>query len=57
MEDDIKDNIRNYAIGIVDEFTCELGNTYTQLDFNKITSKDMVKLIDHIAEIITKAII
>jgi hypothetical protein len=48
---------RKLARHIVDDFTYELHHSVTDpvLDFTRVSSKEIVKLIDHIQEVIERA--
>jgi hypothetical protein len=49
---------RKLARRIVDDFTYELHHSITepQIDFTRVKQKEMVKLIDHIEQIIITAL-
>jgi hypothetical protein len=49
---------RQMARRIVDDFTYELHHTVgePQIDFTRVSSKEIVKLIDHIEQVIIKAL-
>jgi hypothetical protein len=51
-------NTRQLARKIVDDFTYDLHHTISspQIDFTRVSSKEIVSLIDHIEQVIIKAL-